>query len=260
MWYEKLDYKVDIDRLRKEIIDNVFTLGKEKMQGEKYENEEYKGFGGYSLQTLTGDWQDGWEVFHTGDKETTEVMFPNGGVNYKALKYLGVAHSFEHNKPTQACVGYIKEVLDDLENMGFYPRRARVSCLKAHCKSTVHRDSNGEQYFVRIHIPIITNKKCTHAAEGTTLHMPADGSVYIMWVNNWHQIRNDSDEDRYHIIMDAWDTKGVTQQFKYGGDPDYLKREAEDFRKNVDAAVLTEQDIELFKKLEAKHMLNRYKI
>lgn len=260
MWYEKLDYKVDIVRLRKEIEDNVFTLGQKRMQGEKYENEEYKGFGGYSLQTLTGNWWDGWEVFHTGDDETTKAIFPDGGVNFKALKYLGVAHSFEHNKPTQACVGYIKEVLDDLENLGFFPRRARVSCLKSHCKSTVHKDSNGEQYMARIHIPIITNKKCVHIAEGTNLHMPADGSVYIMWVNNWHQIRNDSDEDRYHIIMDAWDTKGLTNGFKYNGDTNWLQKESEIFRKNIDDAIITDEDLLLFKRLEEKHMQNRYKI
>ena len=60
MWYEKLDYKVDIDKLRKAVEDNVFTLGSQVIQGEDYETEQYHGFGGWSLLTRTGDWHDGW--------------------------------------------------------------------------------------------------------------------------------------------------------------------------------------------------------
>jgi hypothetical protein len=108
-------------------------------------------------------------------------------------------------------VGEIKKVLDNLRELGLTPCRARVACLKAHSKSLVHRDANSSEYMTRIHIPLWTNKKSVHICQGKNLHMPADGGVWILWTNIWHQIRNDSDEDRYHIIMDAYDTKKITK-------------------------------------------------
>jgi len=257
MWYEKLDYKVDIDRLRKEVENNVFTLGKQQIQGEEFETLEYHGFGGWTLLSRTGDWRDGWEVYHSDDKETNDVFFPNGQYNYKAMKYMNVAEGFEHKNPTAGCVGYIKEVLDDLESLGFYPRRARVSCLQAHSKSLVHKDSDTNNYMARIHIPLITNKKCVHICQGENLHMPADGSVYILWVNLWHQIRNDSDEDRYHIIMDAYDTRQITKNFKYYGNIFQVENQAKEYRKNVDAVTLTPEDIALFDRLKEKFLTKK---
>ena len=56
--------------------------------------------------------------------------------------------------------------------------------------------------------------------------MPADGSVYMLWVNCMHQIRNDSDEDRYHIICDAYDTQGITENFRYKQNINRLIEEA----------------------------------
>lgn len=259
MWYEKLDYKVDIDRLRKEVEDKVFSLGPQVIQGEEYETPQYRGFGGWSLLTRTGDWHDGWEVYHSDDKETNDLFFPNGQYNYKAMKFLNVAHDsgLEHDKPTPACVGYIAEVLNDLEQLGFYPRRARVSCLQAHSKSLVHKDSASNNYMARIHIPLITNEKCVHICDGQNLHMPADGSVYILWVNVWHQIRNDSDEDRYHIIMDAYDTKRITNDFKYMGDFSQLQAQAKKYRENIDAVELTPDDIEFFERIKQKFVTKK---
>lgn len=259
MWYEKLDYKVDIDRLRKEVEDKVFTLGSQVIQGEDYETEQYHGFGGWSLLTRTGDWHDGWEVYHSDDEETNNIFFPNGQYNYKAMKFLNVAHDsgLEHDKPTPACVGYIAEVLNDLDQLGFMPRRARVSCLQAHSKSLVHKDAATSNYMARIHIPLITNEKCVHICEGQNLHMPADGSVYIMWVNLWHQIRNDSDEDRYHIIMDAYDTKRITKDFKYMGDFSQLEAQAKSYRENIDAVELTPEDLVYYENIRQKFVTKK---
>jgi len=204
MWYEKLDFKVDIEKLVSDVKKYVFPLGNQIIQGEEYETAQYHGFGGWSLLSRTGDWRDGWEFFHGNESpELKKVFFPEGGNTNKTLKYFNIAHSLEHKNPTQACQGEIRHVLEQLEQLGFYPRRARVSCLQAHSKSLVHKDGYRDEYMARIHIPLITNEKCIHICEGEDLHMPADGSVYIMWVNTWQQIRNDSDENRYHIIMDA---------------------------------------------------------
>jgi hypothetical protein len=138
--------------------------------------------------------------------------------------------------------------------MGFHPTRVRVTCLKAHSKSLVHKDADTKEYMARIHIPLWTNKKCVHICEGKNLHMPADGGVWILWTNLWHQIRNDSDEDRYHIIMDAYDTKKITKNFKYEGDFEMYQNYVRGEREKIEAAELTDDDIEFFQALKDKYI------
>jgi Aspartyl/Asparaginyl beta-hydroxylase len=250
MFYEKLGFEVNIKQLRKDIETHVFTAGPQYIQGKEFESKQYNGFGGWSLLSRTGEYTDGWEVFHADDPELKEIIFPNGTFNYKAMKYMGVSDPMEHKNPTSLYVGEIKRVIDQLTYMGFYPRRVRVTCLKAGSKSLVHQDCAPEEYMARIHIPIITNEDCVHICEGEHLHMPADGGVYMIWVNNWHQIRNDSKKDRYHIIMDAYDTKHLTQNFRYNGDITKLEKKAQDYRSKIDAAELTEEDIKFFDNLK----------
>ena len=48
MWYEKLDVKFDIEKLKKEVTESVFSLGDQVIQGKEFENERYHGFGGCS--------------------------------------------------------------------------------------------------------------------------------------------------------------------------------------------------------------------
>jgi hypothetical protein len=247
MFYEELNLiKFDHDKLVADVKQHVFSLGAQIIQGEEYETEAYKGFGGWSITSRTGDWRDGWEFFQNDDGEAMEVYFPKNDNNYKSLKFFNIAHSMEHKNPTQAYVGEIASVVKQLEDLGLYPRRVRVTCLKAGSKSLVHRDGDGSEYMARVHIPIITNKKCVFISEGTTLHMEA-GKAYAVWVNNWHQIRNDSEDDRYHIICDFYDTKGITQNFKYYGDIQELEDHAERVRQKIDEAVI---EPELLKKFE----------
>ena len=118
----------------------------------------------------------------------------------------------------------------------------------------VHKDAATNNYMARIHIPLITNEKCVHICDGYNLHMPADGSVYILWVNVWHQIRNDSDEDRYHIIMDAYDTKKITKFFHYEGDFSQLQNWVRGNREKIDSAELTEEDIDFFEAIRQKYV------
>lgn len=257
MFYEKLDFiKVDIDKLREEIRRSVFTLGDQVIQGEEYETPQYRGFGGWSLQSRTGDWRDGFEFFQNDEGKALEVFFPKDDHNYKTLKFFNIAHSMEHKNPTQACVGEIKNILDQIESYGLTPRRARVTCLKAHCKSLVHCDGSPNDYIARIHIPLFTNEKCVFSSQGENLYMEA-GSVYMVWVNDWHQIRNDSDEDRYHIIMDAYDTRHITQNFKYEGDISQLERHAQHIRDEIEKAVITPEELAEFERVRQQFVTKK---
>lgn len=257
MWYEKLDIQFDIEKLRKEVRESVFTLGDQVIQGKDYETPQYHGFGGWSILSQTADWHDGWEAVQAEEGKTLEQLLPTQELITKSHKHFNIYHSLEYNLPTQACVGYIKTVIDKLREMGLEPRRARVTCLKAGCKSLVHRDADTTEYMARLHIPLWTNKKCVHICQGKNLHMPADGHPIIIWANLWHQIRNDSDEDRYHLIMDIYDTKQITKNFKYEGDFSQLERFVRGCREQIDSVELTKDDSDFFEALRSRYVTNK---
>jgi hypothetical protein len=257
MFFEKLDYTVDIEKLKKEVRESVFTLGDQAVQGKEYETPQYHGFGGWSLLSRDATWTDGWEAVQLEQGKTLESFLPTEELIYKAYKHFGIYQGLEHDKPTEAYVGEIKKVLDDLRDLGFHPTRARVTCLKPHSKSLVHKDGDETEYTARIHIPLWTNEKCVHICEGKHLHMPADGSVYILWTNLWHQIRNDSDEDRYHIIMDAYDTKKVTKHFNYEGDFELYHNWVRGQMEKVDAIEVSEEDVDFFEAIKEKYLTEK---
>ena len=244
---ERLEHliKFDHDQLVKDVKEYVFPLGRQIIQGEEYETVAYHGFGGWSITSRTGKWQDGWDFFQNDEGEAMEVYFPKNDNNYKSLKFFDIGMSTEHDKPTEGCKGEIAKVLDQIKELGFYPSRARITCLKAGAKSLVHKDADNNEYMARIHIPLITNPKCVFIQNGQNLYMEP-GSVWMVWVNNWHQIRNDSNEDRYHLIMDAYDTKNITQFFKYEGNIQELVDFHKIIRKRIDESVITPEEYEKF--------------
>jgi hypothetical protein len=234
---EKLPVKFNIEKLKKSLYEEILPLGNPIIQSEEH---GFKGFGGYSVLSRTGDWRDG---FQNGD---TFCRKKNGSFNYQLAKYLDVSNSFEYKNPTEACTPAFFTIINTFMEAGFYPRRARITVCKAHSRSSVHSDGSSEDYIARIHVPLITNEKCTHWSEKGEWHLPADGSAYMMWVNNIHQVRNDSDEDRYHLIMDAYDTKGLTKNFKYPHNIQEKLKEAEDFRVQMDKTTIPFYKLPLF--------------
>lgn len=249
MFYEEFDFiKFDHAKLVEDVKQHVFPLGAQVIQGEEYETPAYHGFGGWSITSRTGDWRDGWDFFQNDEGEAMEVYFPKNDNNYKALKFFDIAHSMEHKNPTQACVGELARIVTQLEDLGFYPRRVRVTCLKARAKSLVHKDAGDNEYMARLHIPLITNPKCVFISQGQNLHMEA-GKAYGVWVNDWHQIRNDSDEDRYHLLCDFYDTKGITKQFSYKGNIQELEDHAKFMRQKIDEAVIEPELLQKFEEV-----------
>lgn len=256
--YEELScIKFDVDKLRQDLIEKVIPLGDQTIQGEEFEQPHlgYGGFGGYSITSRSGDWRDGFDFFHSNDDDAAMEVFANkhGIQNYQTLKYFNINHSMECDKPTQAYVGEFASIVDQMVALGLTPRRVRVTCLKARSKSLVHSDAGDQDYMARIHIPIISNPKCVFIQAGQHLHMEP-GKVYAVWVNQYHQIRNDSDEDRYHLICDFYDTKGVTKSFKYGGDINRLMDVATEMRKNIEAAVISPELLEKFNEVKQMYM------
>jgi hypothetical protein len=85
MFYEELDFiKFDYAKLVEDVKTHVFPLGKQVIQGEDYETEQYHGFGGWSLLSRNGDWRDGFEFFQSQEGTAMEVYFPTDDNNYKS--------------------------------------------------------------------------------------------------------------------------------------------------------------------------------
>jgi hypothetical protein len=154
-------------------------------------------FGGWSVTSDTGSWKDGWR------KDGEHISLPE-----------------KYNVPTELCTGYMAEIVDTVQKNGLSPTKIRISQLPPKSKSSIHRDYPNSVWKARLHIPILTNEQCCHIiynkdlTEKVEYHMPADGNAYMFWVNLRHQYLNMSETNRYHIVMDVTDTKGITENFK----------------------------------------------
>lgn len=208
-WLKKLDLGIDIDKLRHQFVNEVMTLGDPIIQGKVYGSK----FGGWGVLTGDGDWKNG--------MVSGQLAFGENGYDFQAAHENQIHHEFNYKHKTQICNGYIEEVIDKISDAGLNPRRARFTVLKAYGESTIHTDALPGKYAARLHIPLITNEKCVHITYDENddvideVHLEADGSAYLMWVNNRHQIQNRSSQDRYHLLMSVWDSKPLFGEFHY---------------------------------------------
>jgi hypothetical protein len=197
--YEKISATVEVEKLRAYFLEHVAHHPPQMQR---------KAFGGWSILSATGKYTDGWQDAAPYHRKTADGKMVFDAA--RACAEIGHRPPWDHVNPTEVCTGYVREVIEQIARLGLYPRRARWSLLRARSESSLHRDGTDTEYSVRLHIPVITNDKCSFHADGDAVHMPADGSMYLLRVNRLHQIFNHSDEDRIHIIMNVWDTGGVS--------------------------------------------------
>ena len=96
---------------------------------------------------------------------------------------------------------YFKEVFDTLSSKY---KLGRVRILLKEPRSTLswHRDPEP-----RLHIPIITNPGCQMVIDHVSMHMPADGSVWITNNTKYHNAFNGGEENRIHLVACVLDYK-----------------------------------------------------
>lgn len=209
---EKLSLNVDIAS----ILESVGPLFK------KYPSyQRSPAFGGWSIQSSNHSYTDGW----------AKVFTPYNGPNYKSPEWNPVTDyektlvcAQDYTKPTEFYTPPIEKLIEQLNSMGFYPRRARIIKLSAKSASIWHQDGSAKYYQVRLHIPLITNPLATFETDFGKIHKPADGSAYLVKINRNHRVVNGGDEDRYHFVTNIWDTKHLTRYHKF--DPDLNAGEA----------------------------------
>ena len=123
--------------------------------------------------------------------------------------------------PTDACSGSLAAVMDTLSGTGLKPYRARIMQLESEgAEMPLHTDANKETW--RLHIPIITNPNCFfewQRADGSieSVHLPADGSAWLVRVDVNHRAVNRSSEPshRVHLLMGL----GVNPRFDQLAEP-----------------------------------------
>jgi hypothetical protein len=101
---------------------------------------------------------------------------------------------------------YFKYVYD-LISKRFALGRTRI--LKKGPRSTLSWHKDPEP---RLHIPIITNPGCRFVIEDRSFHIPADGSVWVVNAEKYHNFFNGGEEDRIHLVATLPNTKTFTDK------------------------------------------------
>jgi hypothetical protein len=116
---------------------------------------------------------------------------------------------------TELCTPMFKRLLQRLEESGLSPRRARIIRMPPHASMRWHQDGSPRVYQVRIHVPLQTNESCFFESEFGRVKMSIDGGLYFVHINRPHRAVNEGTSDRYHFVVHAWDTRGITQHHRY---------------------------------------------
>ncbi len=204
--HERLDFQID----NQAMWDEVRPLLE---QAPRYDRSP--AFGGWSLQAHPDDpnpIHSGWPlgfIPYNGPDNHGPSWTPRNSTEKSLLDVQGFS------KPTHLCTPLFSNLLKKLEAAGFTPRRARIIRLPGNTTIKWHQDGSPRIYQMRIHIPLKTNEHCAFESEFGRVHMKADGGLYFVHINRPHRAINEGPEERYHFVVHAWDTKGVTQHHRY---------------------------------------------
>lgn len=185
--FYKTKLHFDVEKLQEHLRKYVFHLKSER---------QTPAFGGWSVLSGDGTYQDGWQMGHLAFRR--EGKADQEGI----LRKLGF-YEKNFDQPTEVCHGYMAEVIEQIRAAKFNPRRARIIELFANSCSSWHRDSAEDRPFYRLHIPIFSNPLAKFLCESGEVHLPADGSAYVLRVNQMHKVVNDGSENRYHLVIDV---------------------------------------------------------
>lgn len=180
--FARLDgFSVDVDRLKKHFLEEVT-----KTDPILYKDNNVKYYG-WAVLSRDGSLDDGIKR-----------------ISSKVKSVRGIT-------PTGICSGYLLEVMERLGSAGVAPYRARLMQMEAEGEEMpFHTDAARETW--RLHIPITTNPDSLfewQRSDGTieSVHLPADGSAWLVRVDVNHRAINRSkgDSSRVHLLMGCGD-------------------------------------------------------
>ena len=191
---ERLDLGVDLDVLRQAYAE---------LEGASQPVIRNNGaYGGWTLLGPSEDYRDGWVDYSP---------HVNNGWDERAALRRGFRSEAGQTVRTALCRGAWEALVEQLARLGLAPARVRVAVLRAGRELTPHREAPPGTYFVRLHVPIVTNPGCAFVCNEGMTHMPADGAGYLVRVNRSHRAINHGTTDRVHLIATVWDRGGVSQ-------------------------------------------------
>lgn len=167
---------------------------------------------GWSIQSADGTYQDGWQ---TSFLPYNGPGNQNPSWNPETEEQKNIQTMQDYFRRTDICQGPFVDILNAIENLGFHPRRARIIKLAAGSEGQWHQDGSKHHYQVRLHIPIITNPACLFENDEGSENFACDGFVYLVHINRRHRVVNKSSEDRYHLVMNIWDTEHRSKLHRY---------------------------------------------
>lgn len=136
-------------------------------------------------------------------EHNTSIFKRTKRLNPNSTVYSPEADELNYGVRNRYAEGMLGEILDKFKGK---VTRARLACLKAGFTISPHVDYD-PSYITRLHIPLITNnnvkmyiQRGTDIAEYT---MPADGRIYFFNSGLKHWVKNNSTQDRLHLIVDV---------------------------------------------------------
>ena len=162
----------------------TFNVRDLQLDVEKFEREEWTPH--FNTQYYEGDWSG---IALRSPKDAHLELYPDP-----------VAESFHDTDRLRRC-SYVPSVLEsfrcDIES-------ARFLKLGAGSEIKEHRDYKlgYEDGVARLHIPIMTNPQVRFHLDGAPVEM-LPGEVWYLNFNLKHSVRNDSDVDRVHLVIDC---------------------------------------------------------
>ena len=175
--YEKIDTGFDIPSLvsvHTEISKSVDSIQKDN-------NEKYAGYG---LQS------DDLSDLYYGALQQTRV-------HAKDHSYIEIKQFRFHE--TRNSLG--DKFICVFEKFPFSLFQGRVLITKPGCQIPTHNDG---KFRLTLHVPILTNPQCSFEIGGDSLHLPADGSSYILNTRLEHSFTNQGTTARVHLVFSLW--------------------------------------------------------
>ena len=114
-------------------------------------------------------------------------------------------NNFKPNKILEKCK-YIKEILDNLNTEIYLVRIMKLRSggfIAPHIDKLINKD-----YIIRCQLPIITNNKIDFIINGKKHNLIA-GNLYFLNVEKEHYVKNNSNQDRYTLIIDMKPTDEI---------------------------------------------------
>ena len=187
-FYQVPGMKFDVTKLRNDLT--------KVLKRKKFDDLNISHFGAISLNQIPGDESStkGHNirgVYWTKPDESGKEV--SRDIQIDETKYSEIVPEFKNT--------YFESVYKVLKER-FKLGRVRILLKEPRSTLSWHRDPEP-----RLHIPIITNPGCQMVIDHVSMHLPADGSVWVTNNTKYHNAFNGGEENRIHLVACVLDYK-----------------------------------------------------